>query len=276
MTARKRSIIAGMTDYTGVPMDVILSDFRDWRDNTTRSIEKLKQLKGTVEAHKDRLDWPDAKLAHIDYFIGLFGRYLGDFRRLLAEVPRGVRNAHIRIVQQIGDSAFQQQKRSVQFKKDHIECSLKDEDLRWLVDNIYCESQEMLIDYWDLSNLTSRLRTFVGATMETPSGSDAERYFAVKEEQARAARGNAKVTAALPPKKMNFGRWMDEADLTERQRHCFSLRTEYGLSVSEISRRLGISRPSVDKHIAAANRKINQVHANDSSARKSLAKRKSE
>lgn len=81
------------------------------------------------------------------------------------------------------------------------------------------------------------------------------------------------MNSPLPVKKMDFGRWMDGAALTPKQRECFSLKMEYQLSVSEISRRLEISRPVVDKHIAAATQKIDRARANDSTARKAAAKR---
>jgi DNA-binding CsgD family transcriptional regulator len=268
-----RSIFAGMTDYAGVPMDVILSDLRDWRDKTARSVEELKRLKAKVETYRDRIDWPNAKLAYIDYFIDRFSRYIGDFERLLTELPRSVRGTHIQIVQQMYESADRHQRRCLQFKDEHIERSLKDETLRGLIDSIYCDTREMLIDYLDLINLVPRLRTFIGAPMEASGGSGPHQSLAKKGGNAQAARGKARVNSPLPVKKMDFGRWMDGAALTPKQRECFSLKMEYQLSVSEISRRLEISRPVVDKHIAAATQKIDRARANDSTARKAAAKR---
>jgi len=48
---------------------------------------------------------------------------------------------------------------------------------------------------------------------------------------------------------------LDGAELTDRQRECFSLKFEYGLRVSAIVNRLGLSRKTVDEHIAAAKRR---------------------
>lgn len=44
--------------------------------------------------------------------------------------------------------------------------------------------------------------------------------------------------------------------LTPKQRDCFSLKFEYELKVAEISRRLGITRPMIDKHLLAAKKKL--------------------
>lgn len=159
-------------------MDVILSHLRDWRDNTVGSIKELKRLKGEVEAHQERIDEPKDILDYINYFLDLFTRYVGDFKRLLTELPRSVSDAHVQLVRQIFDSASREDRLCVIFKSEHIERGLKDEGLRWLVDRIYSESRSMLIDYRDLSNLVSRLRTFVGTTPKILGNADADRLFA--------------------------------------------------------------------------------------------------
>ena len=54
----------------------------------------------------------------------------------------------------------------------------------------------------------------------------------------------------LPPKKRDLARYF--VGLTEKQQEAASLRLEYGISESEIARRLGISRKSVSDRLAAA------------------------
>ena len=173
-------MIAGMTDYTGVPMDDILSHLHGWKDYTSATIDTLVRLQSKTETHRDRLDWPDEILNYIKFFVDLFSRYLGDFDRLLAELPYNVVDAHIQIVQQIYESSSQEEQNCIAFKKEHIECSLKDENFRWLVDKIYAESRDMVIDYRDLSNLVPRLRTFVGTAVKNPINVDinGDRRFA--------------------------------------------------------------------------------------------------
>jgi DNA-binding CsgD family transcriptional regulator len=60
----------------------------------------------------------------------------------------------------------------------------------------------------------------------------------------------------LPAKTTDLSKYLDGAELTDRQRECFSLKFEYGLRVSAIVNRLGLSRKTVDEHIAAAKRRI--------------------
>lgn len=164
MTVRKRSIMAGMTDYTGVPMNVILAHIRDWRDETAKCVEGLKRLQEEVQRHYEQLDRPDEIAAYAGFFIDLLERYLSDFDRLITELPQFVTNAHVEIVRQTCRSASHEEQRCVRFSHDHIDRQLKNETLRWLVDDIYRESRGMLIDYHDLSNLAPRLLTFVGTT----------------------------------------------------------------------------------------------------------------
>lgn len=162
MSIRKRSLMAGMTDYTGVSLEVILAHLRDWRGETAKCIEALAHLQGEAERHRQQLDRPNDILAYCHFFSDLLRRYLGDFDRLLAELPRLVTVAHVEIVQQIYGSASHEEEHCVRFSRDHIERQMKNEGLRRLVDEIYGQSRSMLIDYHDLSNLAPRLRTFVG------------------------------------------------------------------------------------------------------------------
>lgn len=60
----------------------------------------------------------------------------------------------------------------------------------------------------------------------------------------------------LPAKTADLSQYLEEAQLTDRQRECFSLKFEYGLRFSAIANRLGISRKTVDEHIAAARRRM--------------------
>jgi diguanylate cyclase (GGDEF)-like protein len=145
-------------------MDVILSHLGAWRDETARCIEELRRLDREVGRCGERLDWPDDIRNYIAFFIDLLGRYASDFDRLLTEMPRSVTNAHVEMVQQIYESASYEENHCITFKREHIERSLKDEELRSLVDEVYSQSRSMLNDYRDLSNVVSRLRTFIGTT----------------------------------------------------------------------------------------------------------------
>lgn len=186
MMKRQRAFIAGGTDYTGMPMDDILSHLKDWRDNTVQTMQKLSELKTSALRHRDRLDSPGNIIEFLDFFIDRFDRYAGDFSRLVGELPHGVAEAHIEIVRQIYMSSEHEDDFCVRFKNDQIERSLKDERMRGLVDEIYGQSRDMVIDYRDLSNLVPRLRTFLGTTRIAVDVSVADRKFALMAiEEAR-------------------------------------------------------------------------------------------
>ena len=97
-------------------------------------------------------------------------RYSGDFGRLLAELPNGAAQRHVDIVDQIYRSSRLEENVCVSFKRDHIARTLKDESLRYcLLDRIYGDTRDALVYCFDLSNLSSRLETFVGSSSGTPA-----------------------------------------------------------------------------------------------------------
>jgi hypothetical protein len=67
----QRSILAGMTDYTGVSLENILSDFDGWLKLTTKTIDKLKSYRVRVEQHQKLLENSREILSFINYFINL-------------------------------------------------------------------------------------------------------------------------------------------------------------------------------------------------------------
>ncbi len=76
----------------------------------------------------------------------------------------------------------------------------------------------------------------------------------------------------LPPKQQNLSSYLGLATLTERQHECFSLRFEYGLAVSDIARRLEVSRKVVHEHIKAANNKLQSAQASERRVNKKVVR----
>jgi hypothetical protein len=70
---------------------------------------------------------------------------------------------HIETVKQIRRSSDYEEKSCVQFKSDHIATTLEDESLRHtLLDPIYEDTRGIIVNYFDLSNVSSRLEALVG------------------------------------------------------------------------------------------------------------------
>jgi hypothetical protein len=150
-----------MTDYTGVSLDDIISHLRDWQQMTRDTTAALASLREQVDKQRDVLDYPHAAFDHIDYCCDLFERYTSDFDRLLHELPRGVRSAHLEIIQQIFRSSAIGDQECVRFKQDFIERRNPTQKARPLLEQVYSESRSAFIDYRDLSNVLPRLRTYV-------------------------------------------------------------------------------------------------------------------
>lgn len=63
----------------------------------------------------------------------------------------------------------------------------------------------------------------------------------------------------LPQKKHDHLRFMETANLTERQWDCYSLKFEYWIPITEIARRLGLHHSTVQEHIAQARKRIDNA-----------------
>jgi DNA-binding CsgD family transcriptional regulator len=72
-------------------------------------------------------------------------------------------------------------------------------------------------------------------------------------------------------KKLDLSRYFTAANLTDKQYECYSLKFEYGLTVSAIARELNRNRKTIDQHIASAQIKMRSAGFYDK-VRKQLAK----
>lgn len=158
----ERNTFAGMTDYTGGSLADILRHLRDWERDTREAAAKLRAHSIRVEEEKERLQNPRAVLAFCVKCSELYDRYAGDLNRLISELPDGVRDAHVKIVRQLYESAKHEDDSILRFRNDYVYTALKDESLRLFLEDIYTDAREVTVDFQDLSNLAPRLETFVG------------------------------------------------------------------------------------------------------------------
>lgn len=73
--------------------------------------------------------------------------------------------------------------------------------------------------------------------------------------------GDSHPPKKLPAKKHDYSRFFDEANLTEKQRRCCSLRLEYELPITQIANRLHIDRATVRQHLALGRQKMDRSTA---------------
>jgi DNA-directed RNA polymerase specialized sigma24 family protein len=86
------------------------------------------------------------------------------------------------------------------------------------------------------------------------------------ELQGQKARG-PKGLEKLPRKKQDLSRYLDSANLTEKQRLYASLCLEYGLPIAEIARRLDRHRSTIQEGLGRARVKLNTASKKSKSRR---------
>lgn len=159
--SRPRSIFAGDTDYTGVPLVDVIDHFVAWRDALREDIQMnrniLRRLLEQPRSHQVR-----AGEEFCEYFIDLFERFIGDFERLLSELPAGVRTRHIETVSQMYRGARNADRACIVFKRDHhLDALSPSNRTQNILAEFYRLNRDAVLNLFDLSNVVSRLRTFV-------------------------------------------------------------------------------------------------------------------
>ncbi len=98
----KRITFFGFTDYSGNSLEFIIDDFKNnYLYKTRKAIQRLHELDKEVHENYGRLEEPDEVRNHIVCMIARFEGFEYDFTRLLTEIPHGVENRHINIINQI-------------------------------------------------------------------------------------------------------------------------------------------------------------------------------
>ena len=159
--SRPRSIFAGDTDYTGVPLADILDHLAAWRDALREHIDVNRNILRRL------LEQPPSSQVRAgqdfcEFFIDLLERFSGDFDRLLAELPAGVRARHIETVSQMYRGARDADSTCVAFKRDHhLDALSPSNRTQHILAELYQLDRDAVINLFDLSNVVSRLKTFV-------------------------------------------------------------------------------------------------------------------
>lgn len=162
--SRPRSIFAGDTDYTGVPLADVLDQFVAWRGALREDIQAnrkiLDRLLEQPPSHQVR-----AGQEFCEHFVDLFERFIGDFERLMSELPAGVRTRHIETVSQMYRGARDADGTCVAFKRDHhLDALSPSNRTQNILAEFYRLNRDAVINLFDLSNVVPRLRTFVDDT----------------------------------------------------------------------------------------------------------------
>jgi hypothetical protein len=162
----ERASFAGTTNYTGVPLADILAHLREWEKNTAAAAAKLDGFANRISQEQAKFEHPREVQRFCTRYAELFRRYAADFRRLISELPNGVRESHVKLVRQLYEDARIEDDSILRFRNDFVYTYLPDESVRPVLDSVYSEAKEVMNDFEDLSNLSARLETFVG--MEAP------------------------------------------------------------------------------------------------------------
>jgi len=160
---RMRSGISPPLGGDGIMLvDDILEHLRAWNADTLETIESLRVARKGVEEHARQFESPDAALEYIGFFTDVFSRAAADLERVVAEVPQGVRQAHVDMLRQIASNASAEQRRCLLFRDKWISRPLPYEQIRPLISQIAADTRDQLEDYGELKHAAARLEELAG------------------------------------------------------------------------------------------------------------------
>ena len=159
---RRKSIMAGMTDYTGYSLDEIREELGDWINSTKSVIEALKEHDAKVVENELKIDRPHIIRGYIEYWGDLLMKFEYELNRLIFAVNSRVESRHVELARQLFELSQLEDKTCIRFAMDHLEGRIKDESQRHFLDRIYADVRGLLGSLLDISNVAYQLKTYVG------------------------------------------------------------------------------------------------------------------
>ena len=156
-----RSAVAGDTDYAGTTLADIRINLSDRKKDAEDTIDELYVLRNQINENSSQVDRYGDVVDFIHLIVEELEKFLIDFDRLLKELPNSVEPRHPELVKQLARRNRELEWVCLDFKNEHINRRLRDENFRFLIDQIYKQSRSQLLDFRELSNLAERLKTFI-------------------------------------------------------------------------------------------------------------------
>ncbi|HAJ57549.1 MAG TPA: hypothetical protein DCL35_07260 [Candidatus Omnitrophica bacterium] len=161
MVIRRRTIIAGLTDYFGASKDDVISElvrFKKIAEVTIKNLNDLK-IKSTESFSKNIVKEVNS---FIDKRTADYNCYVDDFNQLIRELPRQITEGHCKILKQIFLDVEKQGNICKDFKNDNLSEASDKQEFR-IIDKVYEEARQLTVDFLDIANLERRLSTFIGS-----------------------------------------------------------------------------------------------------------------
>ncbi|WP_318557332.1 hypothetical protein [Geobacter anodireducens] len=163
-----RGMVAGMTDYSHQSLDDIVADLKEWTGYLKETMVNIKSAVTELKAsgYWEKVDY-DFKNS-TNYCIKFFESSDKELAEIANELSIEVRSDHISRIHHLFSTACEIENEFIKVwhQKDDNWKEYGDPQFR-TVEIIYEEGRSMVVDMRDLSNLNSRLKTYVGRVMKT-------------------------------------------------------------------------------------------------------------
>lgn len=146
----------------------VIEQLAQRRTDAQNTLELLRAQRDRVEAEQAFLENPQVVREYLDFFLGAIAEVVAEIERISAELPEGVRRAHIDVLRQIASNCRVEQRRCLVFRDKCINRPLSHEKMRPLLNDISVTTRDQLTAFFDLGNAASRLELAVNTAEPTP------------------------------------------------------------------------------------------------------------
>lgn len=163
-----RNLFAGTTDYSHQSIDDIVEDLKDWTINISDTIKVVNNKIDTLKSENDYWDkrvYVDFK-SIVNYSLDFFRTAEKEIKSITNKIPNQVKDNHISRLKRLGVTARKLDLDIGKLWNGEYPNELKDykSDEYRVLESIYSQIRDMVIDLIDLLNVQERLSDFVDSS----------------------------------------------------------------------------------------------------------------
>ena len=146
----------------------VVTQLAERRADAVTTLELLDGYRQQMEQQRNALENPQAVGEYLAFFVDLVRHAAAECERIAAELPAGVRRAHVEALRQVAGRCAAEQRRCLQFRDKCINKPLPHERMRPLLNDISITTRDQLTAFRDCGRSADLLEAILAAAPAAP------------------------------------------------------------------------------------------------------------